>query len=475
MTPPAALVVLPVLACLILLARASEGKRAWLTQLPIAAPLGVGLSSITWWAFLQIPAVSRPTMVALDAVFWGAAIGLVFLVRPERTGSPQSDRAAVPASRTLTWVAVAAFATTSALAVTSFAATSRVFPHAGWDAWAIWNVRARFLFRTGPGQWTDAFAEQLSDSHPDYPLLLPLSVSRAWTFFGEDTVLVPIIIGAIFAAATVAVAGLSVARARTPTHGFITATAILACPAFLKWGPSQCADVPLGLYMLITFVMMSQATTPGASRLWWMLAGISAGLAAWTKNEGTVFLLVFMALSTVWTLRKEGWAGLRLLLPLAAGAAVGVAVLVTFKWRFAPPNGIMGTLDFSTVTARAELDRLRFVIESLGREMWLGGASIVGVLPILCAYVGVVGIRRPAGIPAIAVLTMLLQVAVDAMVYVVTPYDLRWHVTTSVERVVLQTFPTVVWGLMMLTREPGGLVLRAGRLPILTSREASSS
>lgn len=313
-------------------------------------------------------------------------------------------------------------------------------------------------FSSGPGQGSGPTRSPISSSysHPDYPLLLPLSVSRAWTYVGEDTVLVPIIIGAIFAAATVAVAGLSVARARTPTHGFITATAILACPAFLKWAPSQCADIPLGLYMLVTFVMMSQATTPGASRLWWVLAGVSAGLAAWTKNEGSVFLLVFMTLSTVWTLRKDGWAGLRHLVPLAAGAAVGVAALVALKWRFAPPNGIMRTLDFSTVTARANLNRVRFVVESVGREIWLGGASVVGVLPILCAYVGVAGIRRPAGIPAIAVLTMLLQVVIDATVYVVTPYDLTWHVSTSVDRVVVQVFPTAVWGLMMLSREHGG-------------------
>jgi len=196
MTPPAALVMLPVLACLTVLARASGGKRAWLTQLPIAAPLGVGLSSVTWWAFLQVPAVPRATMVVLDAAVWAAAIGLGILVRAEPAGSRQSDRDAAPASRMLTWAALAAFAATSTLAVTSFAATSRVFPHAGWDAWAIWNIRARFLFRTEPGQWTDAFADQLSYSHPDYPLLLPLSVSRAWTFIGEETVLVPILIGA---------------------------------------------------------------------------------------------------------------------------------------------------------------------------------------------------------------------------------------------------------------------------------------
>ena len=306
MTPPAALVVLPVLACLIFLARASDGKRAWLTQLPIAAPLGVGLSSITWWAFLQVPA-SRSTMVALDTAVWAAAIGLAFLVRAEPAASRHANGDAARPARILTWAALAAFAATSLLAVTSFVATSRVFPHAGWDAWAIWNLRARFLFRTGPGQLADVFADQLSYSHPDYPLLLPLSVFRAWTFLGEDTVLVPIFIGAIFAGATVAAAALSVGRARTPAHGLMTAAAILASPTFLKWAPSQCADVPLGCYILASFLMLGRATVSDRP-LWWLLAGISAGLAAWTKNEGLVFMLLFLSVCTALAI-ADAWAG----------------------------------------------------------------------------------------------------------------------------------------------------------------------
>ena len=65
---------------------------------------------------------------------------------------------------------------------------------------------------------------------------------------------------------------------RAQGRPLITATAILACPAFLEWVPSQCADIPLGFYMLITFVMMWNATTSDESRLWWVLAGVSAGL-----------------------------------------------------------------------------------------------------------------------------------------------------------------------------------------------------
>ncbi|MBN2438901.1 MAG: hypothetical protein JXL20_09920, partial [Deltaproteobacteria bacterium] len=44
-------------------------------------------------------------------------------------------------------------------------------PHGKWDAWLIWNMHARFLFRGGE-HWRDAFASGLDWSHWDYPLLL---------------------------------------------------------------------------------------------------------------------------------------------------------------------------------------------------------------------------------------------------------------------------------------------------------------
>ena len=453
MSPPGALLILPVLACLTVVARASGKRAAWLTELPIAAALGVGLSSVTWWGFLQLTAGSRTAMLALDLTLWCAVIVLAFFVRAGSADSHQSERDAAPASRILTWAAVAAFAAASVLAVTSFAATSRVFPHAGWDAWSIWNIRARFLFLTEPSRWTDAFAEQLSYSHPDYPLLLPLSVARGWTFAGDDTVLVPILLGALFAGATVATAALSVARARTPAHGLMTATAILASPAFLKWAPSQCADVPVGLYILASFVMFGYATVRDRP-LWWLLAGLSAGLAAWTKNEGLVFTLVFVIVCSAWHWRTHGWTRAWSLAWLVTGSAIALAALVVFKVYFSPP-GMLGRA-FSVPAALAlatDVGRIRLVVGAVASELWLGGATTIGVLPILCACLLIGGLRRP-GAPAVAgLVSMVLVIGIYTVYYVVTPsHDLAWYVSTSVDRLVLQAFPTAVWGLMMAAR-----------------------
>ena len=81
--------------------------------------------------------------------------------------------------------------------VVSFAVSFLKEPHGRWDAWLIWNMHARFLFRGGEG-WREAFASGLDWSHWDYPLLLPLSIARGWTYTGGEGILFPAAMGFIF-------------------------------------------------------------------------------------------------------------------------------------------------------------------------------------------------------------------------------------------------------------------------------------
>ena len=62
-------------------------------------------------------------------------------------------------------------------------------PHGQWDAWAIWNQKARFLFRAGEG-WTASLA--IPWSAPGHPLLVSLSVARLWAYAGAERTAAPV-------------------------------------------------------------------------------------------------------------------------------------------------------------------------------------------------------------------------------------------------------------------------------------------
>ena len=77
------------------------------------------------------------------------------------------------------------FSIALASSLISFAVAFLKEPHGRWDAWLIWNMHARFLYRGGD-HWREAFASGLDWSHWDYPLLLPLSIARGWTYTGGE-------------------------------------------------------------------------------------------------------------------------------------------------------------------------------------------------------------------------------------------------------------------------------------------------
>ena len=139
---------------------------------------------------------------------------------------------------------------------------------------------------------------------------------------------------------------------------------------------------------------------------------------------------------------------------LGAGSAIAIAALVVFKWRFSPTSDIEKAFSIpAALSLVTDVGRIRLVVGAIARELWLGGATTIGVLPILCVCILAGGPRPPGAAAAAGLASMVLLVAIYAIYYIVTPsHDLAWYVSTSVDRLVLHAFPTAVWGLMMSAR-----------------------
>jgi hypothetical protein len=441
---------LPLVACTVLCRRLHRNQH-WMYGLPWAFPIAIGSSSVVWWGLMQLRIGSRQGLVAADIGVWLALIGILLL---RRTGTSHDvpGPVAVASNRTK-WIVLAAGVMAFGLASVAFAADTAVMPHGDWDAWAIWNLRARFLYRGYPGYWRDGFSPMLAWSHIDYPLLLPLSVARGWSFLGRESTAVPAALGAIFALSTVLGAAGSVARVRSATRGWLTAVAILACPAFVKYSSAQCADVPLAFFILATFVSMFRAVEAPSDRSAWLLAGASAGLAAWTKNEGALFLVICVTVLAITSVRVGGRAGLKCVGTFLAGALPMIVALMALK-GLARENDLLQAQSAQSLLTAFGSDRVTTIAAGIGRALWLGGASGVGVLPIVAGFVFAVGLEHPANpVPYMGLVTLGLLIAGYACVFAMTPHDLVWQMKTSLDRVMLHAFPTFVWCGMMLARE----------------------
>jgi hypothetical protein len=228
---------------------------------------------------------------------------------------------------------------------------------------------------------------------------------------------------------------------------------ILACPSFMRYSPAQCADVPLALFMLTSFVALGRAVE-GADPAWWAVTGGAAALAAWTKNEGLAFFVVFLTAVAVVSFRTPRSRSLRTAAWFAASSVPVLIVLIVFKQTLAPPSYFVATQSLGDAVSRVFVRaRALDVTVAMARELWLSGGTMVGILPAVGALLLISGIRRPTDAGAIVAWPVTAaMVVVYGAAYLASPLDLAWQLRTSLDRVVLQLVPTVVWAAMIAAR-----------------------
>ena len=245
------------------------------------------------------------------------------------------------------------FSTALVSSLVSFTIAFLKEPHGRWDAWLIWNMHARFLFRGGD-HWREAFASGLDWSHWDYPLLLPLSIARGWTYTGGEGIHLPAVMGFLFTFLLLGLLLTSLSLLRGRIQGFLGAMVLMGTPFFIYMGTSQFADIPLAFFILTTLVMLfyqagAPENRPGAV----ILAGLAAGLCAWTKNEGLLFFVIVTGSLLGTTAYSKGWgSSLRRTAWFLAGALPILMIVVYFKTALAPTNDLVAGFSISALSEK---------------------------------------------------------------------------------------------------------------------------
>lgn len=412
---------------------------------------GLGLASYTYMIALLAAGASRASVIGLDGALLAAAA--VWWWR-RRTLSPRlpptpwrgGERAAL---------AVVVIAAVGALA--AFTANALVNPHGEWDAWAIWNVRARFLFRAGP-QWRRAFSAELM--HADYPLLLPAAVAHVWTSAAAESNAAPLAVALCFAGALVVLLAAALAYLRGRMHGLLGGLCLLATPLLLRRAAWQYADIPLAFFLLATVALLAVADRAAAAadapaaRGALILAGALAGMAAWTKNEGALFVVAVVAVRALCTARARtlDW---RRAAAFAIGLAPGALVLAYFKLVLAPRSYLFADQHVADYAARL-LDPSRYaVIATVAGAVLLQSLGIITVaVPVAVLLLGRTRDATARRAAAWVGLLLALVALGYAAVYLVTPLDLDWQLRHSLDRLLLQLWPSVLFAVLLATASP---------------------
>jgi hypothetical protein len=462
--------VMPFLPGFILIRQTLRGHsdaHSYLLQFSLALGLSIGISSCTYFLWLAKPfSLSIPYAVLEPLIFLMAAAFIYFFgkITPWCTTSECdhecNEQLNLDHNSKILFIT---FCLVLLCAAVAFLMVLLNKPHGGGDAYAIWNLRARFLFR-GHDLWVRGFSSTIAWSHPDYPLLLPASIARAWTYFGRETTIIPQFFAASTVAGTAALLLSSLRVMRSLKHGLFASVFLIAASPFIRVGGTQYADVPIGFFILSAVVAFSlyrnetaTATRIGQSYQVIALSGAMAGFAAWTKNEGLLFSLSWVIATSVvgflWY-RKSSFS--KEISYLLIGLLPVLAVLFFFKIRYAPANDLLGAAPLHVLMSHlTDPSRYYMVAGAFCKEILHWGN---GLFPILALFVLCTGIKPSKNHVPILVQILIVFTIVNVgyfFTYVLTPYDLAWHLGTSLERLLLQLWPTFLFAIFVALKPIG--------------------
>ncbi len=334
-------------------------------------------------------------------------------------------------------------------------------PFGTWDAFMIYDRTARFVYR-GQADWMQTFSPDIDPAfHADYPMLIQLDIAQGWEALGRESQSVPRALGSIFMliCAGAFLGGLTLLRSFW--QGLAGLLVLLNTPFFILGGPSQTADVPLSFFILSTVVLIFLYMSDQQPGLL-VLSGVCAGLAAWTKNEGDVFLVGIVAGLFLAFLRREPW---RKLGYFGAGLALPLAVVLYFKLFLAPANDILGTDTAGLIQRVFEWPRHLAILNSFRSQILGIGGPWVSVIPLLAVYALAIGLT-PVKAHRPAYLAVLVAAGIQTLgyyaIYLVTPHPIEWQLDFSLWRVLLHIYlPLLFLFFALVTDIPQALGFRA--------------
>lgn len=452
-------------------------------QLIALGSMAVGLGVPTWLMYRALDRLIGPLfsragrVVVLASLAWGGSAGLATLYEFVALYCGFSVRGTIQGGEWLAPIAVllvarralsveepsreqfadgeslspwlpGIFLLSGVLALAGMILYYQTAPQGDWDAWDFWNHRARCLFRAPGAAWSLIFNP--SYRHIDYPLHVPLGVVRGWNWLGGETEWFPWLQGVLFTVATVALLGGAVAARNGRVLGAMAGLTLLATTQFLRVGAAQYADIPLAFYFLATIILLHWPVRNSVlQRRVWIFAGFCAGLSAWTKNEGLMFLIIGGGVPFAVALyARNGRRAGRELFCGAMGAALPLLALFLFKRSIPVSNDLVAAQTPRQLwQSLTEVARYQEIVLAVFSAVWKVARLLVVAIPALIWWLGLRPDWKTESKRDVLIWAGLLSGY--GLVFLCTPHDLAWHLRTAADRLLIQVWPAMLYSVFI--------------------------
>ncbi len=437
-----------------------EIKFTILLKVFLGSGLGLGLSSyLTFFSFLIFDRLEAKIIIiahiiilfALAILRTGGAKG-VFSNRPQpkrgRVEVPQRQRESRTAgdpSLILRKYAIPIVVSTLLIFIAVLVIQQgRFYPYGGWDAWQVWNFKAKFLLLSGDN-WKDLFSPQLWRSSPHYPLLLPLINVWAWLFTKSYNDATPLLTSLTFTFLTAGILSSTLWERSKNIFALLPGFLILTLPFYVLLATTQYCDIVLSFYLIATITTLNQAQTKQKSTLAF-LSGVFAGFLGFTKPEGLIaaFIICLLVFSlTIWhrLKNKENYS-----LSLAGFFILGLAItsFPTFAFHFLYSPGNQTFINGLTSTLKpATWERLQIIFAFLSQELINKKWNGLWILLLLGLLVG--GKKSWTKGNILTAMFLLIYFGIILVYYQINTYfEIKWWLSVSLNRILFSLLPVAL-------------------------------
>jgi len=303
-----------------------------------------------------------------------------------------------------------------------------------YDSWAIWNVHAKFLFY--PQVWTRISGDGLVTSHADYPLMLPCLVAFFWKTINNETFIIPLLLSfSILLAITLLLYYALLDEFKSNLFAYFGLFILVADYNFQLLDSAQCADTLISLFILLAFVLNNRLKNNPSTHIAYILGFICAD-CTWIKNEGDLFYLVFTAVFIV-----SNYKHVSNIFKYLIGSIVPLFVTIYYKIIFAPTNDLVSASNHQTQRLLHDLkdvNRYSVIFKFFEKTLLQNFLPAIVLILVLLIF-------NRSFFKSFAFIVFFILISGFTVIYLITPYNLEWHLATSLSRILYQIYPSFLY------------------------------
>lgn len=331
-------------------------------------------------------------------------------------------------------------------------------PIESYDAIAIYAIRSKifFLAKAIPQDYFASIARAFP--HADYPLNIQLFETFLYTSMGNLNDQLVKVIFPLFFVTILCMLYFAVRRFAGRTYALVFTFILAGIPHFNNYATNAYLEVPLAFYIFASAIFLLRWMEDNSITGALLLSAVCAGLAGWTKNEGLMYCVIYIALVFFYTASKLRNISRKDIFRVVLYSGVIICILLPWtvikaKWHIS--NDEISLANLNPANLARQLHKLgpvfyEFQKQLFGPKKW----NIFWPVFILAA---IFNHRKLTAFPyryAAAVIFMALGGYV--LFYMISYVDVTFFASKTWARFMLDFLPIAVYILAVLLKEDAG-------------------